>query len=656
MWHGHVSWKSGSQIMKLSNIKRFWISFILSVPMLIQMFAMPFHWMMPGYNWIAFITTTIIMAISASPYWSSAWAAFKHHQANMNTLVAVGTSVAYFYSIFAMFTGREVYFESAAFVMVFVLLGDAMEEKMHNNASNALAKLIDLQAKDAEVERNGEFVKVPLDQVKPGDIIRVKPGEKVPVDGVIVDGSTTIDESMVTGESMPVTKKKGDEVVGSTINTNGTFTFKATKVGSDTMLAQIVDLVKKAQTSHAPIQNLTDKISNIFVPAVLIIAIITFVIWYVFLGATVVNAMLFAVSVVVIACPCALGLATPTALMVGTARSAKMGVLIKNGEVLEEVSDIDTVVFDKTGTITVGKPQVTDIVGDKKQVLTIAASLEENSEHPLATAVVNKAKADKIALASVKNFAAIEGKGVKANYDNQEAFVGSDKLLEDIAISQEMKEKAIQLQKEAKTVVYVGLGQIIIGLIAIQDVPKPSSKKAIAELKKRGLKTVMLTGDNQNVAEAIAQEVGIDQVIAGVLPTEKANEIKKLQDAGNKVAFVGDGINDAPALSTADVGIAMGSGTDIAIESGGIILVQNDLMGVVRALEISKKTFNRIKLNLFWALIYNTIGIPIAAGLFMGLGLTLSPELAGLAMAFSSVSVVTSSLLLNKTKIAGTTA
>ena len=639
--------------MKLSNIKRFWISFILSIPMLIQMFAMPFHWMMPGYNWIAFITTTIIMAISAAPYWSSAWAAFKHHQANMNTLVAVGTSVAYFYSIFAMFTGREVYFESAAFVTVFVLLGDAMEEKMHNNASNALAKLIDLQAKDAEVERNGEFVKVPLDQVKPGDIIRVKPGEKVPVDGVIVDGSTTINESMVTGESMPVTKKKGDEVVGSTINTNGTFTFKATKVGSDTMLAQIVDLVKKAQTSHAPIQNLTDKISNIFVPAVLIIAIITFVIWYVFLGATIVNAMLFAVSVVVIACPCALGLATPTALMVGTARSAKMGVLIKNGEVLEEVSDIDTVVFDKTGTITVGKPQVTDIIGDENQVLTIAASLEENSEHPLATAIVKKAKLDNIALAAVKNFAAIEGKGVKANYGKQEAFVGSDKLLENIIISQEMKKKAIQLQKEAKTVVYVGLGQDIIGLVAIQDVPKPSSKKAIAELKKRGLRTVMLTGDNQNVAEAIGKEVGIDQVIAGVLPTEKANEIKKLQDAGRVVAFVGDGINDAPALSTANVGIAMGSGTDIAIESGGIVLVQNDLMGVVKALEISKKTFNRIKLNLFWALIYNTIGISIAAGLFMGLGLTLSPELAGLAMAFSSVSVVTSSLLLNKTKIAG---
>ncbi|MGO5343635.1 MULTISPECIES: copper-translocating P-type ATPase [Lactobacillus] len=639
--------------MKLSNIKRFWISFILSIPMLIQMFAMPFHWMMPGYNWIAFITTTIIMAISAAPYWSSAWAAFKHHSANMNTLVAVGTAVAYFYSIFAMFTGHEVYFESAAFVTVFVLLGDAMEEKMHNNASNALAKLIDLQAKDAEVERNGEFVKVPLDQVKVGDIIRVKPGEKVPVDGVIVDGSTTIDESMVTGESMPVTKKKGDDVVGSTINTNGTFNFKATKVGSDTMLSQIVDLVKKAQTSHAPIQNLTDKISNIFVPAVLIIAIITFVIWYVFLNAPLVTALLFAVSVVVIACPCALGLATPTALMVGTARSAKMGVLIKNGEVLEEVSDLDTVVFDKTGTITVGKPQVTDVVGDQNKVLTIAASLEENSEHPLATAVVKKAKEDKIALAQVKNFAAIEGKGVRASYNGQTAFVGSDRLLEDISISQEMKDQAIKLQKEAKTVVYVGLGQEIIGLIAIQDVPKPSSKAAIAELKKRGLKTIMLTGDNPNVANAIGKEVSIDQVIAGVLPTEKAAEIKKLQDEGRKVAFVGDGINDAPALSTADVGIAMGSGTDVAIESGGIVLVQNDLMGVVRALDISKKTFNRIKLNLFWALIYNTIGIPIAAGLFMGLGLTLSPELAGLAMAFSSVSVVTSSLLLNKTKIAG---
>ncbi|MCC4388175.1 copper-translocating P-type ATPase [Limosilactobacillus reuteri] len=639
--------------MKLTNIQRFWISFVLSIPMLIQMFAMPFHWMMPAYNWIALITTTIIMAISAFPYWKSAIAAFKKHSANMNTLVATGTAVAYFYSIFAMITDRAVYFESAAFVTVFVLLGDAMEEKMHNNASNALGKLMGLQAKDAEVLKDGKFVKVPLDQVQVGDLIRVKPGEKVPVDGMILEGVTSLDESMVTGESMPIMKKVGDTVVGSTINNNGTITFKATKVGSDTMLAQIVDLVKKAQTSHAPIQNLTDKISNIFVPAVMIVAILTFMIWYSFVGSTFVQALLFAVSVIVIACPCALGLATPTALMVGTARSAKMGVLIKNGEVLQEVSNIDTVVFDKTGTITVGKPVVTDIVGDAKKVLTIAASLEESSEHPLASAILQKAKDKEISTVKVEKFEAIEGKGVRANYNGQVAFVGSNRLLVDVNISREIASRAEKLQNEAKTVVYVGLDGKIIGLVAIQDVPKPSSKDAIKELKARGLMTVMLTGDNKRVAQAIADEVGIDRVIAEVMPNDKAQQIKELQDKGKKVAFVGDGINDAPALSTADVGIAMGSGTDIAIDSGGIVLVRNDLRGVVRALDISKKTFNRIKLNLFWALIYNVIGIPIAAGLFAFVGFTLSPELAGLAMAFSSVSVVSSSLLLNKTKIAG---
>ncbi len=638
---------------KLSNIQRFWISFILSIPMLIQMLAMPFHWMIPGYNWIALITTTLIMAISAFPYWKSAIAAFKKHSANMNTLVATGTSVAYFYSIFAMATGREVYFESAAFVTVFVLLGDAMEEKMHNNASNALGKLMGLQAKNAEVLKDGKFIKVPLDQVQVGDLIRVKPGEKVPVDGEIIEGTTSLNESMVTGESMPVMKQVGDTVVGSTINNNGTITFKATKVGADTMLAQIVDLVKKAQTSHAPIQNLTDKISNIFVPVVMIIAIVTFVIWYSFVGATFVQALLFAVSVIVIACPCALGLATPTALMVGTARSAKLGVLIKNGEVLQEVSNIDTVVFDKTGTITIGKPIVTDIIGNYQEVLVLAASLEETSEHPLATAILQKAKEKQITPLKVQKFEAIEGKGVRAMYRGQTAFVGSGKLLVDINISREMSQQAEQLQNEAKTIVYVGLDNKIIGLIAIQDTPKPTAKAAITELKKSGLTTIMLTGDNKKVAQAIADEVGIDRVIAEVMPNEKAQQIKSIQDNGKKVAFVGDGINDAPALSTADVGIAMGSGTDIAINSGGIVLVHNDLRGVVRALDISKKTFNRIKLNLFWALIYNVIGIPIAAGLFATIGFTLSPELAGLAMAFSSVSVVSSSLLLNKAKIAG---
>lgn len=637
----------------LTSIQRFWVSFVLVIPMLIQMLAMPFHWNMPGYTWIAFITTTLIMLVAALPYWTSAWAAFKHHNANMNTLVAIGTSIAYFYSLFAMITGRPVYFESAAFISVFVLLGDTMEERMHNNASNALKKLLDLQIKSAEVLRDGKFVQVPLDQVQVGDIIQVKPGQKVPVDGVITSGKTTLDESMITGESMPVSKKVGDDVVGSTINGDGAIQFRATKVGKDTMLSQIVEMVKKAQTSHAPIQNLTDKISGFFVPTVLIIAIATFVIWYSFLGATLVQAMLFAVAVIVIACPCALGLATPTALMVGTGRAAKMGVLIKDGQALEEINDVKTVVFDKTGTITVGKPTVTDIIGNQDQVLRVAASLEASSEHPLAKAVMNAAKEKQVEPQTVTDFAVVEGKGVQAVIDGQQAFVGNDKLLADYQISAGMKRRMAALQDEAKTVVLVGLDKQIISLIAIQDAPKLSSAQAIADLKARGLKTVMLTGDNERVANAIAKEVGIDQVIANVLPNEKAEHVKALEQNG-KVAFVGDGINDAPALTTANVGIAMGSGTDIAIESGSIVLVQNDLRGVVKAIDISKKTFSRIKLNLFWALIYNVIGVPIAAGVFVGFGLQLSPEFAALAMAFSSVSVVTSSLLLNKTKIGGT--
>lgn len=620
--------------------------------MLIQMLAMPFHWEMPAYNWVAFVTTTLIMLVAAIPYWTSAWAAFKQHNANMNTLVAIGTAIAYFYSIFAMITGRPVYFESAAFITVFVLLGDTMEERMHNNASNALKKLMDLQVKSANVLRDGHFVSVPLDQVVAGDIIQVKPGQKVPVDGVITTGQTTLDESMITGESMPVTKKAGDEVVGSTINGDGAIQFRATKVGKDTMLSQIVAMVKKAQTSHAPIQNLTDKISGIFVPTILIIAIVTFVAWYAFFGATAVQAMLFAVAVVVIACPCALGLATPTALMVGTGRAAKMGVLIKDGQALEEIDDVKTVVFDKTGTITVGKPSVTDIIGDQDQVLKVAASLEASSEHPLALAVMNKAKKADVTPTKVTNFQAIEGKGVQATFGGQTAFVGNEKLLADGQISAGMKQQMVDLQNQAKTVILVGLEKQVIGLIAIQDSPKPTSAQAIAELKVRGLKTVMLTGDNERVAQAIAHQVGIDQVIANVLPNEKAEHVQDLEKDG-KVAFVGDGINDAPALTIANVGIAMGSGTDIAIDSGSIVLVQNDLRGVVRALDISKKTFNRIKLNLFWALIYNVIGVPIAAGVFVGIGLQLSPEFAALAMAFSSVSVVTSSLLLNKAKIGG---
>jgi len=632
--------------------KRFWISLIFSLPMLVGMIMMPFGWMLPGGNWTQLILTTVVMAVSARPFMQSAWSSFQKHHSNMDTLVAIGTATAYIYSIYAMFTSQAVFFESAAFVVTFVLLGQVFEERMRNNASNAIEKLVDLQAKEAEVMRDGELVKIPLSEVVTGDIIRVKPGQKVAVDGVITEGNSTIDESMVTGESMPVDKTVGDKVIGSTMNSTGTFMFKAEKVGSDTMLSQIVDLVKKAQNSHAPIQNLTDKVSEIFVPVVLILSILTFLVWYVIIGATLANALIFAVSVVVIACPCALGLATPTALMVGTGRGAKMGILIKNGEVLEEVSDVKTVVFDKTGTITKGKPEVTDVIGDDKQVLSIAAGLEESSEHPLATAILDKAKLLQISKAAINGFQAIEGKGVKATINNQTAFVGNDKLLDDVKIDSELKNEMIRLQNEAKTVVFVGLGDKIVGLIAIQDAPKETSKEAIATLKARGLRTVMLTGDNQRVAQAIADEVGIDDVIADVLPSDKADHVQALQ-ANGKVAFVGDGINDAPAQTIADVGIAMGSGTDIAIESGGIVLVKNDLRDVAKALELSKKTFNRIKLNLFWAFIYNVLGIPVAAGLFFAIGLTLSPELAGLAMAFSSLSVVTSSVLLNKAKITG---
>lgn len=636
--------------MHLSITRRFWISLVLAIPLFIQMIAMPFHWTLPGYDWLALVLTTLIIIIGAWPYWTSAWAALGHHNANMNTLVAVGTAIAYFYSLFALATGRAVYFESAAFITVFVLMGDMMEERMHNNASSALKKLLDLQVNTAVVKRDGRFVQVPLDEVKVGDLLQVKPGQKVPVDGEVVQGQTTIDESMITGESMPVTKQPGDQVVGSTINGQGAFTYRATKVGADTMLAQIVAMVKKAQTSHAPIQNLTDRISGIFVPAVLIAAIVTFVVWYSLLGATAVQSMLFAVSVIVIACPCALGLATPTALMVGTGRAAKMGVLIKNGEALEKVNAVKTVVFDKTGTITSGKPTVTDIVGKEADVLRVAAGLEASSEHPLAAAIMAKAQSSGVTPAAVTDFHAVEGQGVRARLDGQPAFAGSKKMAADYQFAPAMQSRYVKLQDEAKTVVVVGLGKQVIGLLAIQDAPKPTSAAAISALHKQGLQTIMITGDNERVAQAIANQVGIDQVIAGVLPNEKAARVEELQKSG-PVAFVGDGINDAPALTTADVGIAMGAGTDIAIESGDIVLVRNDLQGVVWALLMSRKTFSRIKLNLFWALIYNVIGIPIAAGLFVSAGLQLSPEIAALAMAFSSVSVVSSSLLLNRVKI-----
>ena len=635
----------------LSLLQRFWITSIFTVPLVILMIGMSTggisHQVM---RWGTFLATTPIMLVAGVPYIRSAWASFKKHNANMDTLVALGTLVAYFYSLVALFTGLPVYFESAAFILFFILLGAVFEEKMRKNTSQAVEKLLDLQAKTAEVLRDDVYVQIPLEQVKVGDLIRVRPGEKIAVDGIVLEGETSIDESMVTGESIPVDKSVGDAVIGSTINNSGTIIFRAEKVGSETMLAQIVDFVKKAQTSRAPIQDLTDKISGIFVPAVVILGLLTFWVWFVLLGDSFVTSLLYGVAVLIIACPCALGLATPTALMVGTGRSAKMGVLLKNGMVLQEIQKVQTLVFDKTGTLTEGKPVVTDIIGDEVEVLGLAASLEEASQHPLAEAIVKRATETGLELHTVENFQALHGKGVSGQINGKQVLLGNAKMLDGMSISSIYQEKLEELEKEAKTVVFLAVDNEIKGLLALQDIPKENAKLAIGQLKKRGLKTVMLTGDNAGVARAIADQIGIEEVIAGVLPEEKAHEIHKLQVAG-KVAFVGDGINDAPALSVADVGIAMGAGTDIAIESADLVLTTNNLLGVVRAFDMSKKTFNRILLNLFWAFIYNVVGIPIAAGVFSGVGLALNPELAGLAMAFSSVSVLTSSLLLNFSKI-----
>lgn len=634
--------------MKLTNWRRFWLSLFLALPMLAQMLLMIWGIMLPGIKTYSLIATSLIMLIGAGPYIQSAWAALKRHQANMNSLIAIGTSVTYIYSLFAYFTGRPVYFESAAFILIFVLLGDALEEKMHDRAAASLNKLLELQASEAEVKRGEDFVKLPLDQVKAGDIIKVRPGGKVPVDGRLVSGQSSVNEAMVTGESMPVAKKPGDKVIGATINGSGSFLMAAEQVGEETMLAQIVQVVKQAQNSRAPIQKLTDKVANYFVPAVLIVSILAFAIWDVFSPVGPVKAMLYAVSVIVIACPCALGLATPTALMVASGRSARMGVLIKDGEILEAAAKIKTIVFDKTGTLTVGQPQLVDQVGDKAS-LSLAASLEANSEHPLAQAIVTSAKKGGQPLLPVSDFSAEEGKGVEGKVAGHLVKVGRADY---VSAPDAWRQQAEGLAEAGKTVVYVQKDSSVIGLLALQDAPRPEAKAVLSELKNRGIKTVMLTGDNQQLAEKIGRQLGIDQVEAGLLPGEKADRLAKLQESG-PVAFVGDGINDAPALSLADVGIAMGSGTDVAKEAGGIVLMTSDLTGVLRALDLSKQTFTRIKLNLFWALIYNLIGIPVAAGLFSFIGVSLSPELAALAMAFSSVSVLLSSLMLNWTKIAG---
>lgn len=634
----------------MSIKKRFWLALMLALPMLYDMLAMFFNWpMIPNGDWVALILTTLIMLISGRAFVQSAWAAFLHHHANMDTLVAVGTMTAYLYSIYALLHHQGVFFESAAYIIVFVLLGQYLEDKMRTQASQSTTRLLQLQVKNATLIKDGQTKEVPIEDVKIGDRLLVRPGEKIATDGKVAAGHSTVNESMITGESMLIEKQAGDAVIGGTLNQTGMLEYTVEKVGKDTMLAQIVEIVKHAQSSHAPIQKLADRIADIFVPVVLMIAIAVFAVWYVFLDAELAKALTFAVSTIVIACPCALGIATPTALMVGTGRAAKLGILIKNGEVLETASHIKNVAFDKTGTITQGQPVVTDVIGEQEQALTLAAGLESLSEHPLAGAIVKKAQDQKLTLPTVTDFKNLTGQGVTGIINGQTVFVGKPDLASQ-SIAKTLQVKMNQLQSDGKTVAAIGQAGKVIGLIAIQDVPKPSAKAAIEKLKQQGYHTVMITGDNEQAAQAIAKQVGIDEVIASVMPGDKAQRVKNLQNQG-VTAFVGDGINDAPALATADVGIAMGSGTDVAIETGGIVLIKNSLKDIVKALSIAKKTFARIKLNLFWALIYNLIGIPIAAGVFAHWGIELSPALAGLAMAFSSASVVASSLLLNVAKI-----
>ncbi len=582
--------------------------------------------------------------------------ALKHRTANMDTLVALGTTVAYIYSAFVTFFPNVVmnlgfeampYFDVAVIVIGLILLGRYFEAKAKAGTSEAIKKLIGLQAKTARVIRNKKEIDIPIEQVRIGDIIRVRPGEKIPVDGVILDGESSVDESMITGESIPVDKTKGDTVVGATMNKTGTFTFKATKVGQDSMLAQIIKLVEEAQGSKAPIQRMADLVSSYFVPIVIMLAIGTFVVWYV-VGGSLLFALLNTVAVLIIACPCAMGLATPTAVMVGTGIGAQHGILIKDAQSLEIAHKINTIIFDKTGTLTNGKPEVTNVVGN---VLQLAASLEKGSEHSLAEAILNKAEQEKLALSKVEGFKAIAGHGVEGIVGDKKVVLGNRRLMEREGIEIDGKEIE-KLENEGKTVIMLGVEGKLAGLIAVADTVKESAYEGVKALQKMGIEVVMITGDNKKTADAIAHKVGITRVLAEILPDQKEAEVRKLQLEGRRVAMVGDGINDAPALAAADIGIAMGTGTDVAIEAADITLINKDLRSVAAAITLSKKTMRTIKLNLFWAFGYNIVLIPVAMGaLYPFFGILLNPIFASVAMATSSISVVSNSLLLKKYKI-----
>jgi P-type Cu+ transporter len=590
------------------------------------------------------------------PIFTAAFRSLKNKSLDMDVMYSMGIGVAYVSSVLGTFniilTSSFQFYETALILAAFLTLGRYLESRAKGRTSTAIKKLIGLQAKTATVIRNNKEIEISIEDVQTGDIVVVKPGEKIPADGEVVSGESYVDESAITGESIPVIKNTGKSVVGGTINQNGIIRFKAVKIGKDTVLAQIIKLVEDAQGSRPPVQRIADRAVSYFIPTVLTIAIAAFIFWYLISGSTLLFALTVLISILVVACPCALGLASPTAVTVGIGRGAELGILVKKGEALEISERLTTILFDKTGTLTKGKPEVTDVLAigiNNKDLLKFAASVERNSQHPLAEAVVKKANTENIKLSESRNFDTFGGKGVIAIVENNEVFIGNRTLFNDrtIVLSKDVEEKISKFENEGKTAVLIAVNYELSGIIAIADTLKENTKRAIEELKKMDLKVIMITGDNERTANAIAKQVEIENVIAEVLPQDKSAEVKRLQEAGEVVAFVGDGINDAPALAQADVGIAIGSGTDVAIESGEIVLIKDDIMDAIAGVQLSKKVMSRIKQNLFWAFAYNVVLIPVAAGvLYPSFGITFRPEFAGLAMALSSVSVLTLSLLL----------
>ena len=657
--------------------KRFWIGLILTLPIFVlEMGGHIFnlHQYISGTlsNWIQFMLATPVVLWAGQPFFKRAWASLKTRNLNMFTLIAMGTGVAWLYSVVATWAPGifpeafrqeggfvAVYFEAAAVITVLVLLGQVLELKARERTGGAIRALLDLAPKTArKINESGEDEDIPLDQIKVSDILRVRPGEKVPLDGVVTEGRSAVDESMVTGESMPVKKEPDSKVIGGTMNQTGSFVMKAERVGKDTMLSQIVHMVAEAQRSRAPIQRLADIVASWFVPAVILVAILAFIIWSIYGPSPAFSyALIAAVSVLIIACPCALGLATPMSIMVGVGKGAQAGVLIKNAEALERMEKVDTLVIDKTGTLTEGKPTVTKIVASnlftEKDLLTLAASLEQGSEHPLAHAIVMAAKEKGLNLIAADEFDSPTGKGVTGIVNGQDVALGNLLLMEEKSVDvSPLSAKADELRSDGATVIFIAVDDQAAGLLAIADPIKKTTQRAIKQLQNQGIHIVMLTGDNRRTAEAVAKTLGIEKVEAEILPEDKGKIVKKLRDEGRVVAMAGDGTNDAPALAAADVGIAMGTGTDVAMESAGVTLMKGDLTGIVRARKLSVATMRNIRQNLFFAFIYNSAGVPLAAGiLYPFFGILLSPIIAAAAMSLSSVSVISNALRLKLTKL-----